>query len=425
MNNDKKDTKHKAAGQHPLLAAFNAQALLKREQGSNRTAKNYRSTIAKLKAYIAENADGKPTGLQHIDSSWVQLFASWLLRLHPNNHGTVNFYLSNFKAMYNRAIEQGETAYPAGGYPFAHVVIKAYEPFKRALPEQKMQQLSRPENAIQLTRACRQSLDLLLFTFFCQGINFNDVYTLTYDQIDAEGYIIYIRSKTGALLKVILTDEMKHILAQHRVVGCPYLFPFLHERRKEKKLGELNEDSSLKRTNRHLKIIGKLMGIKIPLTTYVMRHTFASLMLSSGASIELISQCLGHKSIKTTQIYLTKLTTEKLDKATDKMIEMYIREPKEEEKKPAPPKRTPKRTPKRKNGDKTVKPCQTTTIEEKKCPSLNKKRTFGGSLISNTSAKVIKTFYIIAQEWQSFFSTLHNITLLFTEKLFHKSVSLP
>lgn len=409
MNNDKKDTENKTAGQQPLLDTFRAQARLKLEQGSKRTAKNYRSTIAKLMAYIADNADSHPARLLHIDYAWVQHFASWLLLLHPDKPGTVNFYLSNFKAMYNRAVKQGETTYPIGGYPFANLAIKASEPFKRALPQQKVKLLNHPDDTIRLTPACRQSLDLFLFIFFCQGINFHDVYMLTYDHIDPEGYIIYIRSKTGVQLKVILTDEMKHILKQHRVEGNPYLFPFLHERRKEKTTGELDEDSALKRTNRHLKIIGKLMGIRIPLTTYVMRHTFATLMLSSGASIELISQCLGHKFIKTTQIYLSKLTTEKLDKATGNMIEMYIREPKEEGKKPT----TAKRTPKRENGKKTEKPYQTTTVEEKKCPSINKKRTFGKSLISNTSAKVIKTFYIITQEWRSFLSTLHNITLLF------------
>lgn len=421
MNNDKKDTENRAAGQLPLLATFREQARLKQEQGSKKTAKNYRSTIAKLKAYIAEDADSQPTQLQHIDFPWVQHFASWLLLLHPDKPGTVNFYLSNFKAMYNRAFELGETAYPSGGYPFAHIAIKASEPFKRALPQLKVKLLNQPADTICLTPACRQSLDLFLFIFFCQGINFHDVYMLTYAHIDSEGYIIYIRSKTGVQLKVILTDEMKHILEQHRVEGNPYLFPFLHERRKEKTTGELDEDSALKRTNRHLKIIGKLMGIQIPLTTYVMRHTFATLMLSSGASIELISQCLGHKSIKTTQIYLSKLTIEKVDQATGKMIEMYIREPKEEEKKPAPAKKTPKRQ----NGCKTGKPCKTTTVDEKKCPFLYKKRTSGESLISNTSAKLIKTFHIIMQEWKSFFSILHNITLLFQEKVFHNSISLP
>ena len=414
MNNGKKKKENKAAGQRLLLAAFNEQARLKAGQGSKRTAKNYRTTIAKIQTYLSETAGRSDMQLHDLDTHRVQDFVTWLSRQHPNAPGTVGFYLSNFKAMYNRAVRQGEVSYPDSIYPFACTTIKTPVPFKRALPQEEVQLLSEQNLYAQLSPACRESLELFLFILFCQGISFQDIYTLTYDQVTTSGHIIYTRSKTGVQLKVMLTDEMKHILKRHRKPGNPYLFPFLHERRKEKTAGELDEDSALKRTNRHLKKIGKLLRIKISLTTYVMRHTFATLMLSSGATIELISQCLGHTSIKTTQIYLSKLTTEKLDKATNKMIEMYIRQPGEQEETPPPPKRTPCR----KKTTKSETPCQTKTMKEKKCPSLNKKRTFGDLTALITATKVNKTFQIKKLKTHSFFSVLHNIRLFFTKEVF-------
>nr|WP_129732917.1 site-specific integrase [Parabacteroides goldsteinii] len=422
MNKDKTQNNDKTPKSKLLLKAFEEQIKIKIDLGRERTAKNYRTTIAKIKTYLSEQSDSRPLPtlrLHHIDTQWVQDFTAWLYRQHPDTPGTAGFYLSNFKAMYNHTVEQGQVTYPDSGYPFAHVSIKSPVPFKRSLPQKEVQRLSERNLYAQLTPACRDSLDLFLFIFFCQGISFHDLFTLTYYQMNAPDYILYTRSKTNVPLKVKLTDEMKYILQRHRNPDSPYLFPFLHERRKEKAAGPLNEDSALKRTNRHLKKIGKLLGIEMSLTTYVMRHTFATLMLSSGATVELISQCLGHKSIKTTQIYLSKLTTEKLDKATDTMLDMYIRQP-GEQKEVSPPKTKKHRT---KTTKKTEKACQTKDLEEKKCPSLNKKRTFADLLVRITPAKVMKTFYIKKPEKHCFLIFFHHILLFFAEKGFQISVN--
>lgn len=431
MNKDNTQNNDKTPKNKLLLKAFEEQVKIKIDLGRERTAKNYRTTIAKIKTYLSEQSDSDsnnrndndndsdrtplpPLCLRNIDTQWVQDFTAWLYRQHPDTPGTAGFYLSNFKAMYNHAVEQGQVTYPDSGYPFTHVSIKSPVPFKRALPKKEVQRLSETNLYAQLPPVCRNSLDLFLFIFFCQGISFHDLFTLTYQQMNTSGYILYTRSKTNAPLKVKLTDEMKYILQRHRKSDSPYLFPFLHERKKEKAAGALNEDSALKRTNRHLKKIGKLLGIKTPLTTYVMRHTFATLMLSSGATVELISQCLGHKSIKTTQIYLSKLTTEKQDKATDAMLEMYIRQPgKQKEVSPQKPKKLPAKAAK-----KPKKAYQTTDIEEKKCPSLNKKRTFVDLLVLITSAKIGKTFHFKKLERNCFLILIRFILLFFEEKGF-------
>jgi site-specific recombinase XerD len=64
-------------------------------------------------------------------------------------------------------------------------------------------------------------------------------------------------------------------------------------------------------TNSYLKEIGELCGIKKKLTFHLSRHTFATLTLSKGVSIESVSKMLGHTNIKTTQIY-ARITGEKI-----------------------------------------------------------------------------------------------------------------
>lgn len=72
--------------------------------------------------------------------------------------------------------------------------------------------------------------------------------------------------------------------------------------------------------NRELKKIAGLIGVPISLTTYVSRHTWASIAKSKGVSISVISEGLGHDNETTTQIYLTALETSVVDKANDMII---------------------------------------------------------------------------------------------------------
>ena|SRR5690606_27009738 len=60
----------------------------------------------------------------------------------------------------------------------------------------------------------------------------------------------------------------------------------------------------IKVTNKWMKRIGTALGFGLSLTTYVARHSFSTMLLRSGASVEFISESLGHSDIKTTQFYL-------------------------------------------------------------------------------------------------------------------------
>jgi integrase len=52
----------------------------------------------------------------------------------------------------------------------------------------------------------------------------------------------------------------------------------------------------LTRVNRDFKKIGKLAQVDVPLTTYVARHTYATVLKKSGTSTSVISEALGHKT---------------------------------------------------------------------------------------------------------------------------------
>lgn len=63
-----------------------------------------------------------------------------------------------------------------------------------------------------------------------------------------------------------------------------------------------------------------MVGIKIPLTMYVARHSWASAAKSKGIPLSVISEGMGHDSEATTQIYLASLDTAIVDKANSLII---------------------------------------------------------------------------------------------------------
>lgn len=72
----------------------------------------------------------------------------------------------------------------------------------------------------------------------------------------------------------------------------------------------------------NLKAIGKELGLTLPLTMYVARHSWASIARDEGIPISVISEGMGHDSESTTQIYLASLETQVIDKANKKILKL-------------------------------------------------------------------------------------------------------
>ena len=151
----------------------------------------------------------------------------------------------------------------------------------------------------------------LMFAF--SGIAFVDLAHLKWENI-RDGILQYHRQKSGSLIQLEipsgalrLLDELSACTAKESF----YLFPFLSGRRTgEAAYKEYNR--TLSRFNHDLKLLARSTGVTLPVTSYTIRHSFASFLKEQDVSIEVISELLGHKSIKTTQIYLKSFSLERL-----------------------------------------------------------------------------------------------------------------
>lgn len=195
----------------------------------------------------------------------------------------------------------------------------------------------------------------------------------------------------------------------------PFVFPFLHEVRKGCPGKELSEESALRRINRATREIGRKTGLPVPLTTYVLRHTWATLMLEDCQPVELISQCMGHTSIRTTQIYLSRISSHKVDTAVNGMYDRMLRLPGHKRKKrdiPSGHHRNPTSPASQLMENRNTQPHISQTPENKKCPFLNEKET-SFSCRMNTVINFVAKVYIsqLCCKFSSvFFSVLPDIS---------------
>jgi len=342
-------------------------------QRSVRTLENYRSSINKVKEFAGDGWESLT--MENITKCWTDKYAAWLEKRHADKPQTADFYLRTFRAVYGHALALSSEG--TDGKPFGGHRTGGYFPAKRALRKEEVQRLLSPDLRQTLPENQREALDVLLFILYARGMVFKDVYGLTWRMV-TDGHIRYRRSKTDVSIDVEIVPELEEIMERYHLEDSPFVFPFLHEARKGCPGKELPEESALRRINRTARMIGRKVGLSVPLTTYVLRHTWATLMLEDSQPVELISQCMGHTSIRTTQIYLSRISSRKVDTAVDGMYDRMLRKPKHKRKERDIPsgchRKSESGSPQpMENGN--THPHVSQTPENEKCPFLSKKGT--------------------------------------------------
>ena len=110
---------------------------------------------------------------------------------------------------------------------------------------------------------------------------------------------------------------MQAILDKYPGNPTQYLLPIIKTEGINERCAYRNIGYSI---NYNLKKIAGMVGITIPLTMYVARHSWASAAKAKGIPLGVISEGMGHDSEATTQIYLASLDTSAVDKANSLII---------------------------------------------------------------------------------------------------------
>lgn len=272
-----------------------------RRNGKIRTSETYKSALNSFKRF----RDDEDILLDRISSEVMEAFEAW----HQNRGNTLNtisFYLRILRAVYNRALE---AKIIENNYPFRHVYTGVDKTVKRALPLNILKKIKNLD--LTLHPKLDYARDMFILSFMLRGMSFIDMSYLRKTDL-AHGYITYRRRKTGQQLVIKWTEEMQEIVNKYPCNTTIYLLPII-------RISADNERSLYRQAahkiNLNLKRIAAMVGIGIPLTLYVARHSWASVAKSKGIPVSVISEGMGHDSEATTQIYLASLDTTVVDRA--------------------------------------------------------------------------------------------------------------
>ncbi|NDV84588.1 site-specific integrase [Bacteroides sp. 51] len=281
----------------------------------------YVSSYNSLKEF-AKNLD---IPFSDIDFPWLKRYELYL-RKRENAENTIGIRFRALRAIYNKAIEMNVVHEKY--YPFKKFKISKFSKStsKRALKKEDIYRiidLDLKEITTYHSPMLYFSKDMFVFSYLGCGINLIDMAYLKYRDI-IDNRVCFERHKTGKSISFqlhgVALDIVNKYKSEHYSLE-DYIFPILDKDFHETKQQQHDRIRKVNRKmNLSLKKIGEYLQLSIPLTTYVARHSFATVLKRSGVNIALISEALGHTSLSTTQFYLDSFGNEQIDEAMKNLL---------------------------------------------------------------------------------------------------------
>lgn len=282
--------------------------------GRHGTAHSYRSSMKRLSRFTGNTQ----IPFSALTPCLLKRYEQHLL-LEGCKRNTVSLYLRMLRSICNQASRRGIVQIPPGLFDDVFTGTDTSE--KRAVSPSVIRSLHDADlSDYPLLEATR---DCFLLSFYLRGIPFVDLIRLRKSDISKD-ILRYRRSKTDRLLTVSVEPCAWAILKKYasQVKGSPYLLPIIT---KEGYAGYRQYQSALRRYNHHLEQLSVRLGLKVKLTSYVARHSWATAAYHQGIPVSVISESLGHASEKVTYTYLASFDNRTLNRANRKVIALVTR----------------------------------------------------------------------------------------------------
>ena len=271
-----------------------------RKEGRYSTAHVYKNALFSFSKFCGTSN----VSFRQITRERLRRYGQYLYEcgLKPN---TISTYMRMLRSIYNRGVEAGNAPFVPRLFHEAYTGIDVCQ--KRALTAAELHRLLFDDPRSERLRRIQDIASLL---FQLCGMSFADLAHLEKSALE-NNILRYNRIKTKTPMSVEVLDSAMVKIDRLRSVrksqpGCPdYLLDILcgdKSRKDEKAYREYQ--SALRWFNNSLKELARALHLKSPVTSYTLRHSWATIAKYRGVSIEMISEALGHKSIKTTQTYL-------------------------------------------------------------------------------------------------------------------------
>ena len=273
------------------------------------TLSKYLATTKRVTDFMAYKYKKEDMPIRDVDFQFVTDYEVYLKSICECGHNSTVKHLRYLKQVVTNALKNRYiTNDPFDDYTLGYKPVK-----KEFLIEPEIKELMKKKF---IAKRLEEVRDVFLFQCFT-GIAYIDAVNLTKDNIVEDGFgqkwIQLTRQKSSVQANIPLLDVPLSILKKYGRSANDKLLPL----------------QSNQKMNEYLKEIAAVCGINKRLTTHCGRHTFGTIMLTKGVSIESVSKMLGHTNITTTQIYAKvlnqKISTEvnKVRHEFDNMAQFY------------------------------------------------------------------------------------------------------
>lgn len=239
---------------------------------SHETIRTHEAHLSKLRKFKSQLL------FEEINQDFIEAYKKYMIVTLENKPNSVSKSLAVVKSMLNRAISEGYIK----ENPFKNIPIQGIKGNREFLTKEEFKKLEAIDRS-KLNNPQKNVLKYFIFSCYT-GLRYQDIKNIKYKHI--EGDMIKITmNKTKQLVKIPLAKKAKKLLEYKE----PEMFVF--------------RVFTNQVTNRYLKELMSVSGIKKKISFHCARHTFATIGIELGIPIEVISDLLGHSDLKTTKIY--------------------------------------------------------------------------------------------------------------------------
>jgi integrase len=300
----------KSGSREDIICHYQEKIASLRENDRFGSACGYRDSLKSLLDFAQHRTGRKATKLLfgEITKDWLQKYESDMLNRLNRSRTTVGMYLRPLRAIFNEAIRQGDISteiYPFGKNQYQ---IPAGGKVKKALRKEDLRILM---DAKAGTPEQEKARDFWFFSYACNGINLKDIALLRWENLQGSTLTFYRAKTTNTARK-----DLKPITAT--LIGFPagIIEKYGSKHRNPKSLifdiisDEMSKEQQFKTIknfirfmNQHLQKLAEGAGLPAEISSYWARHSFATNAIRMGASMEMVSEAVGHSNIRTTQGY--------------------------------------------------------------------------------------------------------------------------
>lgn len=239
------------------------------------TARNYLCARNSFASFL-HNRD---IAIHLMTEDFILEYDSWLKK-RGITRNSLSFYMRILRSVYNKAAT--EMFFDPQNI-FKKVYTGIDRTRKRAVNENIIVRL----NNLNLSehKTLDYARDIFIFSFYTRGMAFVDVAYLKKSNI-RNGFIQYIRRKTGQIINIRIESCMKKII-DHYKTSSEYIFPIITS--SDENIAYRQYQNSLSYYNKQLKKISDLLGLSSPLTSYTARHTWATAARNKNIPLSVIS----------------------------------------------------------------------------------------------------------------------------------------